>query len=209
MEVLIAVIAGIGLSAACGFRVFIPLLLASIGVHSGHLSVGSSFNWLGSDWALICLGVATVVEITAYYVPWLDHALDTVATPAAVVAGSLLTMSQLQGVSGGTNQGLTWIMSVVMGGGVALFVQLATVLLRIASTATTGGVGNSVLSTGEHALSAIFALLAILIPIFLIAAFAGLIAWYIHRRTKGRKPAMNVRTSSPGGRVLVPNYARV
>ena len=208
MEIALAVIAGIGLSAACGFRVFVPLLLASIGVHTGYLSVGTSFNWLGSDWALVCLGVATVVEIVAYYVPWLDHALDTVATPAAVIAGSLLTMSQLQGVSGGANQGLNWVMSIIMGGGVALLVQLSTVLLRFASTATTGGLGNSVFSTGEHVLAVIFALLAILIPLLLIAAFVGVCAWYIHRRSKMRKPAV-VRIVTDNNRALVPNFARV
>lgn len=209
MEIALAIIAGIGLSAACGFRVFIPLLLASIGVHTGYLTVGTGFAWLGTDWALVCLGVATVVEVVAYYVPWLDHALDTIATPAAVVAGAVLTMSQLQGVSGGANQGLNWVLSILMGGGVALFVQLSTVLLRFASTASTGGLGNSVISTGEHLLAAVCALLAILIPLFFIAALAGAFAWYFHRRAKLRRSSASMRTTGGANRVLVPNFARV
>jgi hypothetical protein len=198
MELILAVVCGIGLSAACGFRVFVPLLVTSIGLHLKMLSVGSGFSWLGSDWALVCFGVATVVEIAAYYVPWLDHALDTVATPAAVVAGAVLTMAQLQGVSGASSTGMHWVISAILGGGAALFVQLGTVVLRVASTATTGGIGNPVFSTVEHLLAAIVALLAILVPIALVACVGGGV-WYWVRRSRRKAARVRVAPALGGG----------
>ena len=197
MELILAVVCGIGLSAACGFRVFVPLLVTSIGLHLKMLTVGSGFSWLGSDWALVCFGVATAVEIAAYYVPWLDHALDTVATPAAVVAGAVLTMAQLQGVSGASSTGMNWVISAILGGGAALFVQLGTVVLRVASTATTGGIGNPVFSTVEHVLAAIVALLAILVPIAILALVCVGV-WYWVRRSR-RRAAQAVMVVQPRG----------
>src|SRR5262245_37849782 len=93
METFLSVAIGIGLSAACGFRVFVPLLVLSIASLSGHLPLAPGFEWVGTTPALIGLSVATVLEILAYYIPWLDHALDTIASPAAVLAGTLATAS--------------------------------------------------------------------------------------------------------------------
>src|SRR5215218_4671489 len=99
MELLLSVCVGLGLSAACGFRVFVPLLVMSIAANSGHLHLAPSFDWIGSPGALATFGVATAMEIGAYYVPWLDHFLDTLATPTAVVAGTIVTASMVTDVS--------------------------------------------------------------------------------------------------------------
>ena len=88
METVLSLLVGIGLSAACGFRVFVPLLMVSISAMSGHLVLAPGFEWLGSLPALIAFSVATCLEIAGYYVPWVDHLLDSVSTPAAVVAGT-------------------------------------------------------------------------------------------------------------------------
>src|SRR5438874_3598888 len=93
METILSICAGIGLAAACGFRVFVPLLVVSIAALSGHLHLLPSFQWLGTYPALLALSVATALEIGGYYIPWLDHLLDTIATPAAVIAGTLLSAS--------------------------------------------------------------------------------------------------------------------
>jgi len=93
METILSLLIGIGLSAACGFRVFVPLLVVSVASHTGHLHLSSGFEWMGSDAALIAFAVATVLEVAAYYIPWLDNLLDTVASPAAVIAGTLVTAS--------------------------------------------------------------------------------------------------------------------
>src|ERR1700720_3122197 len=93
MQTLMSICVGIGLSAACGFRVFVPLLVMSIASLSGHLALAHGFEWIGTYPALIGLSVATCLEITGYYIPWLDHLLDTIATPAAIVAGTVVTAS--------------------------------------------------------------------------------------------------------------------
>src|SRR6187549_3877576 len=98
MELLLSICVGLGLSAACGFRVFVPLLITSIAAHSGHLQLASSFAWIGSPAALTAFSLATALEIGGYYVPWLDHFLDTVASPAAVVAGTVITASMVTDV---------------------------------------------------------------------------------------------------------------
>ena len=87
MEAVLSVCMGLGLSAACGLRVFLPLLVMNLAARAGWLGLSPGFEWIGETPALIAFGVATAVEIAAYYVPWLDNLLDVVSSPAAVVAG--------------------------------------------------------------------------------------------------------------------------
>ena len=99
METLLSVCVGIGLSAACGFRVFVPLVVMSIAALTGHLTLAHGFEWVGSYPALVAFAVATCVEIAGYYVPWIDNLLDTIATPAAIIAGTLMTASLVTDLS--------------------------------------------------------------------------------------------------------------
>src|SRR6266446_2543792 len=99
METLLSIFVGIGLSAACGFRVFVPLLVMSIAAASGHLTLAQGFQWIGSYPALVAFSVATLLEIAGYYIPWVDHFLDAVATPAAIIAGTIVTASMVSGMS--------------------------------------------------------------------------------------------------------------
>src|SRR5436305_11037162 len=138
METLLSVCLGIGLSAACGFRIFVPLLVMSIAALSGHLSLAHGFEWIASYPAMIAFAVATCLEIGGYYIPWLDNLLDTLASPAAIIAGTLITASLITGVS----PFLKWTLAIIAGGGAAGMVQGTTVIARGASTAGTGGLGN-------------------------------------------------------------------
>jgi len=161
METLLGLVVGIGLSAACGFRVFVPLLGMSIASQMGYLSLSSGFEWIGSWPALISFATATLLEIGAYYIPWLDHVMDTLATPGAMVAGSIVTASMIGDIS----PFLKWSLAIVAGGGVAGAVQSGTVALRGLLTSTTGGLGNFLLATMELAGSVLTTVFAILIPI--------------------------------------------
>ena len=161
MDTLLGLIIGIGLSAACGFRVFVPLLGLSLAALTGHLSLSSGFEWIGSWPALIAFATATVFEIGAYYIPWLDHLMDALTTPAAVVAGTIMTASLVTDVS----PFLKWTLALIAGGGVAGLVQGGSVLLRGASTTATGGFGNFLVSTGEIIGSLLTTLLALLLPV--------------------------------------------
>ena len=87
-QFILAVAAGISLAAAVGFRVFAPMLLVSLAARTGHLTLAGGFDWLGSDVAVVMLGVAAVAEVLAYFVPLFDHLLDAVSGPMAVAAGT-------------------------------------------------------------------------------------------------------------------------
>jgi Domain of unknown function (DUF4126) len=167
-ETLLSICLGIGLSAACGFRVFVPLLVMNIASLSGHLSLAPGFQWIGTYPALLTFSVATAIEIAGYYIPWVDHALDTIATPAAVVAGTVITASMVTGMS----PMLKWTLAIIAGGGAAGLVQGATVVTRAASTATTGGLGNPLVATIELAGAVITSIAAMLVPVLVVIVFA-------------------------------------
>jgi hypothetical protein len=189
MDTLLGVMIGIGLAAACGFRVFVPLFVASVAGHVNPelLPLGAGFEWVTSWPAMIALGTATLLEVGAYYIPWVDNALDAVATPAAVIAGSLVTAAFLPE---GMGPFLSWTTAAIVGGGSAGVVQATTVMVRGASTGTTAGLGNPAVSTAELGGSILTAFLAIFIPIvaflLLIVCFYFLLRW-LRRWLRARK----------------------
>ena len=184
METVLSICVGVGLSAACGFRVFVPLLFTSIAALAGHLTLATHFQWIGTYPALIAFSVATGLEITGYYVPWLDHLLDTVATPAAIVAGTILTASMITDVS----PILRWSLAVIAGGGVAGVVQSGTVLTRAISTSSSGGLANPVVSTAELGLALLTSFLAIFVPVLAVAGVAVLIVLIGRKTWKQLRP---------------------
>jgi hypothetical protein len=161
VETILAVCIAIGLSGACGFRVFVPLLVMSIAAHTGNVQLGPNFQWLATTPALVTFSLATLVEIIAYYIPWLDHLLDTVAAPAAVIAGMVITASLVTDVS----PFLRWTLAVIAGGGSAGIVQGTTMLARGLSLVGTGGLANPIVSTAELGGAVVTSVLAIVLPI--------------------------------------------
>ena len=187
MDALIGFFVGLALSAAVGFRVFVPLLLTGSAARLGYLELTTDMAWLASDAALVALATATVLEVSAYYVPWLDNLLDTVATPTAVVAGVIAWAA----VTPELSPLLRWTLAVIAGGGAAGLVQSGTALLRLHSTAFTAGLGNPVVATGELAGSVSLSVLAVLAPVLaaglVLLVLAGLGAFY--RRATSRRNA--------------------
>ena len=175
MEWVLGVLVGVSLSAACGFRVFVPMLVMSIAVHSGHLEPASGFEWLGSWPALLCFGLATVIEVVAYFVPVVNNALDVIATPAAVVAGTVLTAS----MAGDISPIFRWVLAAVAGGAVAGGVQVATVSLRTA-VAPTGASG--LVSFAEDGTAVATSVLAVTIPFLAIGLLAFLGLFLLRRK---------------------------
>ncbi len=182
MQGVMAVFVGIGLSATCGFRIFVPLLGMNIAHHAGLLPLSHGFEWIGSWPATICFAVAMIVEVIAYYIPWVDNLLDTIATPAAVVAGIITTAS----VVGDVSPLLRWPLATIAGGGVAGLIQGSSVLVRGTSSATTAGAGNPVVSTGELLASIIGTIVSIVLPIVAIVLVA-LIMFFVLRRILRRR----------------------
>lgn len=173
MATLFGLIVGIGLSATCGFRIFVPLLGMSFAQRAGYLELSSGFEWLGSDIAFYTFMVALLFEILAYYIPWVDMALDTIASPLAVVAGIITTAAMV----GEIDPFLRWTLAAVAGGGTAATTQASSVAIRGASTALTGGLANPIVSTFELILSLISTILAILLPVAAVI-FIVLVVYY-------------------------------
>lgn len=192
VETATSIFAGVGLAAACGFRVFVPLLVLSIAAALGAIPLSNDFSWLATTPALVALATATVMEIAAYYVPWLDHALDVVATPAAVLAGVVTTAAVITDMS----PVLRWALALVAGGGVAGAVQGATVLVRLKSGVTTAGVANPLVSTGETASSTVTSVLAVIVPLIAFLLVLALVAFLIVMARRAMAPA---KSEPPGG----------
>ena len=180
---------GLGLAAACGFRIFLPPLILSLAARFDGVELGADMLWVGDTWVTLLLVAATLVEVAAYYIPWLDNLLDTIATPAAVVAGSGVLVVSLDGM----HPAAQWSLSLIAGGGSAGVMQVGTVATRALSTATTGGLANPVVSTGEAGACLACSLLAVFLPFIALVVVAGLLGlavmllvrWRRHRRERG------------------------
>ena len=165
MDTAVSIALGVGLAAAVGFRVFVPLLVASIAAYTGHLHLDANFAWLGSVTAMTMLGVAALVEILAYYIPAVDNLLDSITGPLALVAGTVVSAAVITDLP----PLIKWSTAIIAGGGVAAMTQGVTTLVRAKSTAFTAGMGNPVVSTLELVAAAILALLALLAPLVALA----------------------------------------
>lgn len=177
MEYIISICLGLGLAAATGFRIFVPLLVTNLASLLGLYHFTPEFGWMGSYTALAIFGTATIIEIGAYYIPWLDNALDTIALPGAILAGTIMATSVIDL----NNPALKWVLGILLGGGTAGIVQAGTGLLRLGSTATTGGLANPIVSSIENIIALIFSILAIFIPM-IIALLVLWLVWYIFKK---------------------------
>ena len=172
MEILLSVGLGVGLAAACGFRVFLPVLVMGVAARAGALDLSEGFEWMAGTPALLALGVAAVCEVGAYYIPWLDNVLDVAAMPAAVTAGIVVAAANIETAT----PLLDWALAAVAGGTAAAVVQTGTTLLRGASTVSTGGTGNFLVSTAEAGSAAGLSLVAISVPVLALVAALVLVA---------------------------------
>ena len=178
MSWIVSICLGIALSAACGFRVFIPLLAASLASHWGIVPLTANLAWMGSWAATACFATAAVIEVAAYYIPFVDNLLDTITTPLSLAAGTMLSASMLTG----TNDPLIqWGLGAVVGGGSAGVVQAGTSFIRAKVSAFTGGTGNAAFSTAENGLAATLSVVAIAIPLVTAAAVCALFYFIIKK----------------------------
>jgi hypothetical protein len=172
MPLWLALCVGVGLSAACGFRVFIPPLALGVAGAAGEIELPAVMAWMESPAGLAALGTAAALEAGAYYVPWLDNLLDAVASPLALAAGTLMTAGLLEGA----DPLLQWSAAIIAGGGAATVVQAGTVASRAGSTMLTGGLGNPGISTAEAGVATGLSALTVLTPVLGIILLAALLA---------------------------------
>lgn len=177
---------GFALAAAVGLRIFVPLLVVSAAAFAGHLELTGGLAWLGSPAALIVFGVATLLEVVAYKVPWLDNLLDAAGAPVAVLAGTLMMASALEGA----DPLLRWAIAAIAGGGTAGAVHGSLAVLRKLSSLTTGGLANPLISMAEGIGALMLSVVALLVPIAALVAAALTVALVVALiRRRSRRPA--------------------
>ncbi|UMB61540.1 DUF4126 domain-containing protein [Lutibacter sp. A80] len=175
-ETIISILIGIGLAASVGFRIFVPLFALSLASFYNVIPLNESWQWVGSTTAIIILGIATIVEILAYLIPWLDNLLDTIAVPLAAIAGTAVMVATVSDL----DPTITWALAIIAGGGTATAIKGSTGTTRLASTATTAGIANPVISTVETGTSIVMSVFAIFIPVLAIV-FVILILWFLFK----------------------------
>lgn len=183
IELIISIVLGFSLAAAAGFRVFIPLLVLSLSAHNGWFPVNESWEWVGSTAALWLLGVAAAVETFAYFIPYVDNILDSIAVPLAGIAGSLLMLATM----GDVNPAFAWALAIIAGGGAAAAISGTTSATRLTSTATTGGIANPVVSTAETGAATAVSVASIFSPfiaLILLLFFVGGV-WRVIKKIRG------------------------
>jgi hypothetical protein len=168
---------GIALSATAGFRVFVPMLAAAVAGHFNIMHLPADMAWLSSWTSIICFATASIAEIGAYYIPFIDNLLDTISTPLSVAAGTLLAFSILPVSS--QEPIVRWGLAFLAGGSTAGTIQLGTGLLRLLSSKTTVGTGNVVVASTENVAAFSSSLLSFVIPVILALLLLVLCSWIV------------------------------
>jgi len=189
-ETIFSILLGIGLAASVGFRIFVPLFALSIASYYNVIPLNENWQWVGSSGAMIALGIATVVEIGAYLIPWLDNLLDTIAVPLAAFAGTAVMLS----TAADLDPVVTWSLAIIAGGGTATAIKASTSTARLTSSATTGGIANPIVSTVESGTSIIMSILAFVAPVIAII-FVIIILWLMFKVFKWFKPSKKTSES--------------
>ena len=182
-EFLPALAMAIALAASAGLRAWLPLLLAGSLARLGVLDLGPSYQFLASNKALVLFGAATVIELIGDKIPAVDHALDLIGTPLRPLAGALLAAAVLGTV---TDPLTSVVLGTAVGAPSALVPHAAKSAVRAASTTMTGGLANPVLSLIEDAISLATFLLAVLVPL-LVVALLGLTLYLASRWLRRRR----------------------
>ena len=173
---ILSLVVGIGLASACGFRIFVLPLVIGILSRLGLFDLPEALSWADQSHVLIALGIAAAAETAAFTIPAVNNALDAFAIPMATIAGMALAACAMSSHLDGF---LLWSLAVIAGGGASGLVHSATATLRAAT------VGNPVQSAGETAASLSTTLMAVLIPLAVVAVVAGAIAVvYVRRKRK-------------------------
>lgn len=193
-----AVLLGLSLAASTGLNTFLPLFLLAGAAHfqlfnANHLLNGN-FAWIASGGALTALGLATAVEVVGDKIPTVDHALDVFGTLARPLVGTFAAAA----VFTQADPAMAALAGLVVGAPIAFGFHTAKAGTRAASSATTLGVGNPVLSTLEDIVATILVFVGLvapwLVPVLLIGAFW--VMWRLYRRLSTQWPFKRARAST-------------
>jgi hypothetical protein len=173
---------GLGLAASAGLKTFVPLLVMAVAArfHLFGVHLAGPFAWLESTGALVGLSIATIAELAADKIPFVDHALSLAGTVVRPAAGAFVAAAAFSHL----DPSAAAIAGLIIGAPTALAVHSAQATTRVASTATTGGLANPVVSIAEDAAAFGGAILALAVPILVpvVLLVAALVAWRVLRR---------------------------
>ncbi len=187
IETITSIFLGIGLATSVGFRVFLPLFVLSLTSYFGVWGLNDSWAWIGSLPALMVLGIATVVEVCAYFIPWVDNILDSIAVPLAALAGTIVMIATLVDL----DPVVSWSLAIIAGGGTATAISGASATTRLASSVTTGGIANPVVSVIETGTATVVATASVWAPplaMFLVIVIL-IIIFILYRKVRPKKEA--------------------
>lgn len=175
-----------GLSTSAGLNAYIPLLTIALvdRLSDGLMDLQGPWTWLSSWWTIGVLAILLVVEILVDKVPAVDTINDIIHTVIRPAAGAILFAASTRAI--GLHPVLAAICGVILAGGV----HTAKTGGRPVVTATTGGVGNPILSTIEDVVSAVMSFVSIVAPylvLILALIILGLVIWWIARRRASSK----------------------
>jgi Domain of unknown function (DUF4126) len=193
LDTLIEFMLAISLSSAAGFRVFVPLLALSAAAVLGHVDLPTSFDWLENPQALGLFAIAATLEILGYAIPWFDHVLDIVATPAAILAGTVMTAS----LAPEMDPLVKWTLALVAGGGTAGLTKAVMNLLRGTSTAATGGLANPIFAALELLIAVTLSALAVTLPIAAGIVVMGISGFLVYKLWRFFEAYKSKRATTP------------
>ncbi len=188
ISTIVSIFLGISLAASVGFRIFVPFFVLSLAAHYQIVPLNENWEWVGSTTAMITLGIATIVEIAAYLIPWVDHLLDTIAIPLAAIAGTAIMLSTVANF----DPFFTWVLAIIAGGGTATAIKSSTSTTRLASTTATAGLANPVVSAVESGTSIFLSIFAIFLPIVAIVLVTAIL-WFVFKLFKKVIPKRKVK----------------
>jgi hypothetical protein len=186
LETILSICLGIGLAASVGFRVFLPLFALSLAAYFNIWELNESWSWIGGTAALITFGIATLVEIFAYYIPFIDNVLDTIAMPLATIAGTAVMVSTVSELS----PVITWALAIIAGGGTAAAIKGSVGAARLGSTVSTAGFANPVVSSVETVTSVVMSIVSIFLPILaiILVIFIFYIVFRLYKKLISKTP---------------------
>ena len=196
LQILIQVMLGIALSAVCGYRIFVPFLAMGIAGMAGYIQFADGFAWISSWPALLVFGVATILEIAAYFIPHIDNILNAIALPAGAVAGIIVAASVISDM----DPMLKWTLAIIAGGGAATVTGLLSNGVHQLSTAVSAGFANPVVSGAESVGTVAASVISIAMPIVGVALFVMVVvvSILIIRRFRKRKKAAPANSGKSG-----------
>lgn len=181
-ETILSIFLGIGLAASVGFRVFLPLFVLAMASYFGLWDLNENWRWIGSLTAVIAFGVAMLIEIGAYFIPWVDNLLDSIAIPLATIAGTAVMVSTVAHL----DPLATWSLAIIAGGGTATAIKGASATGRLASTGATGGLANPIVTSFETGAATVVSMASVFAPVIaaLLVLFIFFALFWIYKKLR-------------------------